>query len=779
MIYKEKKKENFFNKRPEVWISIFLIVATLSVYWQVRNHEFINYDDDKFITDNRLTQSGLTLESIKSAFKKNLGYWKPVTLLSLMLDYEIYGMDSGGFHMTNLLFHIANTLILFIFLRRATGALWQSGFVAALFALHPLHVESVAWVSERKDVLSTFFWMLTMLAYFHYIKKPGIDRYLLILIPLALGLMAKPMLVTLPFVLLLFDYWPLGRLQLPEKRLKPKPLMDEVWKRSPGGKQPALVSKNSNSSHVLIRSVSRLIWEKIPMLILVAGLILTVILLRVGEEAVRPDEFSSFVYRMSNALVSYLKYIEKMVWPQNLAVPYPYMAISWQQTAFTFLILFSISFAAVKVLRSRPYIAVGWFFYLGTIVPVIALTKFGLFFAMADRFTYIPLIGLFIIIAWGIPELMAEWRYRKVWLTTLATVVLTILMAMTWEQVGYWENSITLFEHTLKITSNNVVAHNNLGNALNEQGRTAEAIKHYLQALRIKPDYEDAHNNLGNALNKQNRTAEAIEHYLHALRIRPDYAKAHSNLGTALYKQGRTAEAIEHYLQALQIRPDYVEAHNNIGVALDKQDRTAEAIEHYLQALQIKPDYVDAHYNLGIALSKQGFTAEAIEHFLQALRIRPDYVEAHNNLGIALVKQGRTAEAIEHYFQALRIRPDYVDAHSNLGAALDKQGRTAEAIEHYLQALRIRPDYVEAHYNLGVVLNKQGHIEEAIEYYLQALRIKPDFEEAYNNLGIALFRKGNIEGAIAHFRKALNINPDFIPAKNNLKKILMMQQQNK
>jgi len=638
------ENKTVFFMRPKVWIYLFLIVATLVVYWQVRNHDFVNYDDYEFITDNLLVQSGLTLESIKSAFKKNWGYWKPLAYLSLMLDYEIYGMDSGGFHMTNLFFHIANALMLFIFLRRITGALWQSAFVAALFALHPLHVESVAWVTERKDVLSTFFWMLTMLAYIHYIKQPGFTRYLLILIAMALGLLAKPMLVTLPFVLLLFDYWPLGRFQLPEKKLKSKakskPFMDIDSQRTTDKEQPASSINNlANPPHTLIRNVSRLIWEKIPMFILVTASILVLLSFKVSKEALRPVKSISFGYKISNALISNVKYIEKMVWPQNLAIPYPYTTISWQQTALAFLILLCISFAAVKALRSQPYIAVGWFFYLGTLVPVIGLIKFGSDFAMADRYTYVPLIGIFIIIAWGIPELVAQWRYRKICLATLATVVLTILMTMTWKQVGYWKNSITLFEHTLKITSNNYLPHNNLGAALYKQGRIAEAIEHYLQALRIKPDYQKAHNNLGVALDKQGRIAEAIEHYLQALQIKPDSEIAHNNLGAALYKQGRIAEAIEHYLQALRIKPDYEKAHYNLGLALYKQGRTAEAIEHFLQALRIKPDYVEAIDNLGIAFFSMGNIKGAVACFQEALRIQSDYVPAKNNLKKTLLMQ--------------------------------------------------------------------------------------------------------------------------------------------
>jgi len=677
-----EKKSGFFRS-PSLWIYLFLIVTTLVVYWPVRNHDFINYDDHVFITDNRLIQSGLTLESIQLAFKDNWGYWKPLSYLSLMLDYEMYGMDPGGFHITNLLFHVANSLLLFIVLRRATHAIWPSAFVAALFALHPLRVESVAWVTERKDVLSTFFWLLTMLAYVHYVGQPQFKRYLLILVALALGLMAKPMLVTLPFVLLLFDYWPLGRLRLPDKRFKRK--------------------TKANRSQPFIRNLLRLICEKLPMFVLVAVFISILLSFRFAKPFVEPATFSSFGAKTSNALISYVKYIEKMVWPQNLAIPYPYTAISWQETALAFSMLLGISLAAAAAVRSRPYFAVGWLWYLGTLVPVSGVIYFGSF-AMADRFTYVPHIGLLIIIAWGVPELLGQWRYKTIVLSSLAAIGLAMSMAITWRQVGYWKNSITLFQHTLEVTTNNPSPHYNLAGALDKQGRTAEAIDHYLRALRIKPDYEAAHNNLGVALVKQARIGEAIESYSKALVIRPDYAEAHNNLGVARDKQGQTAAAIDHYLHALRIEPDHAEAHNNLGVARDKLGQTAVAIDHYLHALRIEPDHAEAHNNLGVALAKQDRIDEAIGHYSKALQIKPDYEKAHNNLGVALVEQDRIDEAIDHYSKALRIKPDYVDARNNLGVAVFRKGNIEEAIAHFRKALQINPDHVDAKNNLDKVL---------------------------------------------------------------------------
>jgi tetratricopeptide (TPR) repeat protein len=377
----------------------------------------------------------------------------------------------------------------------------------------------------------------------------------------------------------------------------------------------------------------------------------------------------AFDYKVSNALISYVKYIGKMFLPINLAVPYPHTAISWLSAGSALLILLFLSYGVIKALRSRPYIMVGWFWYLGTLVPVLGLVHFGSF-SMADRFTYIPLNGLFIIIAWAVPELLSRWTHGKIFLRTSGVIIILILMVMTYKQVGYWKNSITLFEHTLKVTSNNYLPHNNLGLALKEQGLIDEAIEHYEEALRIKPNYEKGHNNLGVALEEQGRIDEAIMHYIEALSIKPDYEEVHNNLGVALQGQGRIDDAIKHYEDALRIRPDYMEAHNNMGNALQEQGRIDEAIEHYKEALRIKPDYLKAHNNLGLALQKQGRMDEAIEHYVEVLRVTPENVKVHNNLGIALARKGDIDEAIEHFQKALQIDPDYINARNNLNKVL-------------------------------------------------------------------------------------------------------------
>jgi len=515
----------------------------------------------------------------------------------------------------------------------------------------------------------------------------------------------------------------------------------------------------------------------------------------------------SYLCTQFNVLVIYIRLFFLPI-GQNLDYLYPFKTGFFDgYTPLAFAFLIGIIAIGIWNIRKRPVICFGvfWFFITLSVESSVIPIRDALF----EQRLYLPVFGFAIIVSYLVFQYLSK---RLSWAVAISVVIILCLGTATYLRNRVWKDNISLWsdvvsksfhnyraninlgaaldnqgrteeaiEHylqALQLKPDYDKAHYNLGFALDNQGRTEEAIEHYLQALRIKPDYVEAHNNLGNALNNQGRTEEAIEHYLQALQLKPDYDKAHYNLGNALDNLGRTEEAIEHYLQALRINPDYDEAHNNLGNALKKRGRTEEAIEHYLQALRIKPDYVEAHNNLGNALNNQGHTEEAIEHYLQVLRIKPDNAEAHNNLGNALKKQGRTEEAVKHYLQALRIQPDFAEAHNNLGNALNKRGRTEEAIEHYLQALRINPDFAQAHYNLGFALDKQGRTEEAAKHYLQALRIQPDFAQAYNNLAIALFRKGNIKGAIAHFRKALLINPDDSNAKSNLKKALMMQEKN-
>jgi Flp pilus assembly protein TadD len=614
--------------RRQVFICLILIVVTLAAFWQVRNHEFVHLDDYEHITENRHLHRGLSAVGVAWAFSfTDVAYWHPMTWLSLMLDYELYGLNPSGYHLTNLLLHILSVLFLFLALRRMTGSIWQSGFVASLFALHPLNVESVAWAVERKNVLSSLFLMLTLWTYARYVERSTPGRYLLVLLVFALGLMSKPTLVTVPFILLLLDYWPLNRLQ-------PVPA---------GGylDQPSTNSLLSGGRKSL---AFRLILEKVPFFVLATIAILLTVLSSQHLEALVATTSVPLSLRIGNGLISYVSYIGKMVWPSNLAVFYPPPeTIPWWQIAAAILFLIILSFLVLRTLKTRPYLAVGWLWYLVTLVPSIGLIQAGLWPAMADRFAYVPLIGLFVMVAWGVPELLAKYRYQRIVLAASTTILLATFTVVTMLQVRHWQNSFTLFQQTVKVTANNYVAHDSLGNALAQKGMLEKAIGHYQEALRINPNLVNTHNNLGVALLKRGEINRAIAQYYQALRLKSDSAETHNNLGVALFNLGQLDKAIGHYLTAIKLDPNSGKAHNNLGNALARKGKLDEAISQYSRALELKTDYPEAHNNLGVALAQQGKMDEAIVQFDQALRLEPDYAQARTNLGYALdlVKESR------------------------------------------------------------------------------------------------------------------------------------------
>jgi hypothetical protein len=557
----EPQKIGLVNRRLPALICTVLVLATVVVFWQVLNHDFTNYDDDNYVTENRHVQSGLTPANVIWAYSNfKPSYWMPLVWLSFMLDFELYGLNPGGYHLTNLLLHIINTLLLFLIFRRMTGAVWKSAFIAALFALHPLNVESVAWVAERKNVLSTCFWMLTILAYIYYVARPSIKKYLLILLTFTLGLMAKPIVVTLPFVLLLLDCWPLERFQ-PDQWL---------------GSNHSPRSKSSSAPERRTSSL-RLVLEKTPLFVLATIVGVMTFLAQQSSGAAKSMGQYPLTDRIANAVVSYASYMGKMIWPQNLAVFYPHPGNSlpvWQITGAA-LLLISVSFVVMRSARQYPYFLVGWLWYLGTLVPVIGLVQSG-DQGMADRFTYVPLIGLFIMITWGASELLKTWRHRGMILAVTASTLLLTFAICSALQVRYWKNDTTLFTHALEVTENNFLAQNNLGAAMAREGRLDEAIVHFGEALRISPNYVRAHYNLGLALAKKGRLDEAIVHYSEALRLEPDYPDALNGLGVALARQGRIEEAIVYFAAALKINPDYAPARSNLDLALQKMAKKTE-----------------------------------------------------------------------------------------------------------------------------------------------------------------------------------------------------------
>jgi Flp pilus assembly protein TadD len=625
-------------------ISIYftLAVSTLLVFWQVRNLGLVGYDDNDYVYKNPHVLNGITADGVVWAF--TAGYasnWHPLTWLSLMLDCQLFGPSPGWMHLMNLIFHLANTLLLFAILKKMTGSLWPSAFVAALFALHPMHVESVAWIAERKDVLSTFFLLLTLAAYAGYVSRPSILRYIAALVMFALGLMAKPMLVTLPFLLLLLDYWPLNR------------LMPQTITAAGRRGKSAPASDNPPTLY-------RIIIEKIPFFILASiSSVITFLVQRSGG-AVSNIDVVSMNDRIANAFLSYAEYMGKMFWPQNLAVFYPLNpagSIPFWQIAACALLLLVISVLVVRFGRNQRYLFLGWFWFVGTLIPVIGIVQVGSQ-AYADRYTYISYIGLFIMLAWLAPQLLSKLPQRKIVLGLSMVLVLTALGICAHRQVGYWKNGITLFSHAIKATRNNYVAYNNLGLAYNDIGRAAEAMEDFKQAIKIKPYYAEAHTNLGTVYTKLGRWQDAMDAHKEAIKIKPGLAVAHNNLGVVYTKLGRWQEAVDALKQTIKIKPDLIIAYNNLGVAYDCLGRTADAIDAFKQAIKFKPDNAEAYYNLGRVFNDQDRWPEAIDAYKQAIKIMPDLAVAHNNLGYAYLAIGDKKSALAEYNILKSLNPE-------------------------------------------------------------------------------------------------------------------------
>ncbi len=639
------RKTSIVDRWHYLMVCALIILVTLAVYWQVTGYEFIRMDDKLYVTSNTHVTAGLTHDSVLwSLSGRGVGNWHPLTWLSLMTDYQIGGMHPQVFHITNILFHLISVLLLILVLSRMTGSFWRSVFVGALFALHPLHVESVAWISERKDVLSAVFWMLTLIAYVRYKERPGIAAYLCVALAFICGLMSKPMLVSLPFVLLLLDYWPLRRI--------------------------GSADDGSRANHT---PIEKLLWEKAPMFALVAAS--CVITYFAQQEGKAVSSFASIPMgaRLSNALVSYVVYICKMFWPQNLAPFYPHPIFKlpvWQVIVSGFC-LAAMTLFAVRTARSRPYVIVGWLWYLITLVPVIGIVQVGSQ-AMADRYTYIPIIGLFIIIAWGVPDLLARWNSGKAGNTSvrqMAFAAVVVLLALTIRTNSYlhdWANDITFWRRVAIVCPNSGQGYYNMGIAYAGLGDMDAAVREYEKAVQIEPTFPDANNNLGNILLARGMIAEAMDHYRAELTLNPNHALAHNNLGSAYSRLGKQEEAESEYRRALEIDPDYVDAQNNIAISLAAQGKYAEAVAGFERVLRLKPDHYRARCSMAEALTSEGKLQDAMENYEEVLRIDPGDYEAQNNYGLVLAKVGRVQEAISHFEEAIRIDPNQQAARINL-----------------------------------------------------------------------------------------------------------------
>jgi tetratricopeptide (TPR) repeat protein len=582
-------------------VGIFLVSIIWIVFGQTIHHKFINFDDGLYVFQNPAVLAGLKLKGVRWALTfGEIGHWHPLTWISHMLDVRLWGLRAGGHHLTNVLLHMATVLLLFLALKQMTGALWRSAAVAAIFAIHPQRVESVAWIAERKDVLSGVFFMATILAYLRYTMRPGIARYAVVIVLFALGLMSKGMLVTLPVVLLLLDYWPLGR-----------------FKQS---------------------SFARLTREKIPLLIVSAG---SCIMTRLAPEKINAAFQTTFGSRVENAIVSYLIYIKQMICPVGLELPYfnpPGGFPTWQVIA-ALLLLLGISTAAFLCRNRLPYFTVGWFWYLIMMLPVIGLIQIS-YYARADRYTYLPHIGLYLLIVWGAVDLTQRWPRHRGMLSVAGLIIIGLLVLQARVQASYWHDSETLWRYVLGVAPDNFIAHVNLGCVLDEKGETDAAIAQFEKAEQIQPAYAEEHNDLGNALTHAGRLTEAITQYKLALQLVPDLPQVHNNLAAALGQAGQYDEAIIHFRKVLEENPNFAAGHANLGYTLMLQGKLDQALLELQKALALMPNSFETHMHLGDLFLQRSQIADAVAHYEKAAQLRPNDPLVQRKLGEAKAASG-------------------------------------------------------------------------------------------------------------------------------------------
>lgn len=798
-------------RKPAFWC-FFLLVISAVPYIQVIHHEFVTFDDHIYITENMQVQKGLTFENIRWAFTDfSSANWHPVTWLSHMLDCELFGLNPGMHHLVNVFFHVITTILCFLALYQLTNDLWRSLIVSTFFAIHPLHVESVCWASERKDVLSALFWMLTLLLYSLYLKRErNVILYLLLIFAYALGLMAKPMLVTLPFVLLLLDIWPLGRI----------PSLKEV-----GG-----------SFKMIALEFIPLVKEKFPLFILMFLSCIITIKAQSSVGAIDTLENISFSDRLLNSVYAYASYLYKTVWPLNLACFYPYdKNLAVWKFFLSILIVALISFLALWNIRKRPYLLTGWFWYLGTLVPVIGLVKVGSQ-AMADRYTYIPHIGLFISVVWSLGTYHKKWL-RYFWGAACVTAMF-LFSYLTWVQAGYWKDSFSLWNRAAKVTRNNYFAHSNLGLCYADKDQPEFARTHFEKALLLKPnDYDTlnnyagflskngeeekaqrlieravslkpnskhAYNNLGVLSLRQNEFEKSLEHFDNALKMDPGFPEANNNKGKALFQLERYDAAMKHFVTAIENKPDCLECLMNLGALYRRQKKYALSVEAYEKAAALNMNSPDIRYLLGKVCLEKGdrqnalsaFKAaidlddsnkdyynelgrchldlknykKAVFHFSKALGLDSDFILALNNLGLAYAAQNKFDLASIQFKTVLSKNPEHRDANYNLANTLFAQNRISESIIYYKTAIHIDPAFPESRYNLANSYAQLNQLKEAIFEYKAAIRNAPHYAAAYNNLGIVYIRLNDFNEALVHFEKASRIDPSYKEAADNLKR---------
>jgi len=628
---------NFVSRKIILIIYIALSVITLVVFWQVHQFNFVNIDDYVYVKENSHVLSGITVDGILWAFSTTYAeFWHPLTWISLMLDYQLFGLNAGGYHTTNVILHILSTLLLFWFFHRMTGAVWKSAFIAAFFAIHPLHVESVAWIAERKDVLCGFFWMLTLCLYFFYTEKPALKRYLFVLFSFTCALMSKPIAVILPVIMILLDYWPLNRFQMQKNNLF-------FWQ---------LKEKFIFFSFSIAFSVITLIAQ--------------------------PDHSTVKVYplvlRLANAPVSFITYLEKTFLPHNLAVFYPFPSqFTLWQTYGALLLIIIITLVFILLISRLPYLFVGWLWYSVTILPVIGIIPVGIH-AMADRYSYLSGTGIALVLAWGIPNLIKSENMRKKILFPAGLTFLAIMALLSWKQCSYWKNSLSLFNHATHSTKNNYFAYDGLGIALVEEGKFEEAIMSFSKAILIAPDYLVPYINRGNTYEKIGHDQKAIDDYNQVIRIKPNHSIPYYDRGIVYKKLRQYLSALEDFNKAIYYKPDHPKYYYARGTVYEKLGQYQKAIEDYTQAVILKEDYADAYHNRGMIYGIMGKYQIAIDDFNKAIKLKENYAEAYNNRGFTFYRMGQNKRAIEDYNKSITCKPDYTDAYCNRAAYYFKYG---------------------------------------------------------------------------------------------------------
>lgn len=714
-----------------VWTIVgVLLFGTLLLFQRTLPQGFIDLDDPDYASQNVQVQNGLTADGFRWTFTSGeSANWHPLTWLSLMLDAQLYGNSARGFHFTNNLLHALNAVLAFLALWKLTKNLWPSALCAALFAWHPLRVESVAWIAERKDVLSGLFFWLTLLAYSGYVARRRIQSpqskifYAGALLLFAGGLMSKPMLVTVPFLLLLLDFWPLQRLT-----------MDD-WRR--GGK---------------------LILEKIPFLLLSAASCIVTFFVQKNWGAV--VESQSIGERFANAFVALARYLVSFFWPQNLAIVYP-LPLHWSflVVAASAILVICVSVLAIFQVRHRPWIFAGWFWFVGMLIPVIGVVQVGLQ-AMADRYTYLPIVGLEIALLWT----LREWKVPALLKTATASVALAGCVILTTGQIGFWKSPRTLYEHALAVTKNNYPADCYLGTTLLNSNRFDDAAVYFHRAIALKPDFNDAWFKLGMTCANAGKIDDALAAYRQLHAINPNYALADYNIGALLLGENHPTEAIPYFTSALQKKKDYVPAYVALGTTAARLQKPDAAIGYFEKALALKPNNSVAEYNYANALVDLHREGDALPHYQKALALDPEFADAHYNYGNALGTLGRPADAAEHFRRALILNPQNVDACLGLATAFEDLKEIPEAIACYQRVLSLDPKNADAHYNLATLLLNKNRCADALEHFQAVTHIQPRNDSAFLGAGLADEKLGRADEAIANYHRATKIAPGNLQA---------------